>query len=849
MTWRNRRSIAVAGIAIMLAFGALCAAGAAPAVAASTGAATVVPEVTGSPGFTAVTPARVLDTRLSPVHTLAAGGTIAVKVTGVAGVPATGVSAVALNVTGLARTRSTYLTVYPTGTSRPLASNLDVVPGVPQANAVFAQVGSDGTVTVSNSSGVTDVVVDLNGYFATSSSYVGQSPQRLVDTRVGGGAAVGANRTLTVSAAGHAGVPASGISSVVVNLTGISTKAATYLSALAPGATRPSSSNLNLVPGQTSAVLVIAQLSATGQLSVYNSGGPTHVVIDVLGWFTSTSDYTPIAPFRLIDTRGSFPHGVPYGGSIPVKAPGFTSVPYDAGAVVVSVTAIKPTTAGYLTVHPSGTPVGATSSLNVAAGATTPNLVVAQLSPQGTFEVYNHAKGADMVVDVVGWLATNQTVVFAPTFGYHAQSGEPFTADLTATSGRPPYIWSVGSKPLPSGLGLSPDGHIFGTPTTAGTTTAQLMATDATGETATAPVDFTVHAFTERSTWEWGLAFPVDLQPAFTPQEIPVSTPVTGLPPAAQLAVNTLGAYLLTEDGHVWSWGNDVYGGTGHGSYDNASEPPAVVAGLTDVTSVVTTGIGVLALKSDGTVWTWGQAPGPWSLNHGPTVPVQVQGLPAIASLASGGSTAYALGRDGTAWAWGSGGSGQLGNGSTLGLATAPMQVHVPTGVTFTAITGGGAGAYARASDGSVYAWGTGAVNSGAATTATTTPILVPGLSGITSISANGGDGYALTADGTLWAWGDDRYGELGDATLTTRNSPAPVAGLPPIVQVGAGAIYAVALDHDGQAWTWGINVGPQLGHHPSNQTWSTPAVATGPRLSAIATQDSTNTVLGIGMP
>jgi hypothetical protein len=119
-------------------------------------------------GFHAVTPARILDTRFgtgAPTAPIGAGGSLNLQVTGRGGVPATGVSAVVLNVTVTQPTAASYLTVYPTGEAMPLAANLNFVPGQTVPNLVTAKVGANGQVTIFNGAGTTQVVADVAGWF------------------------------------------------------------------------------------------------------------------------------------------------------------------------------------------------------------------------------------------------------------------------------------------------------------------------------------------------------------------------------------------------------------------------------------------------------------------------------------------------------------------------------------------------------------------------------------------------------------------------------------------------------------------------------------------------------------
>jgi hypothetical protein len=121
-----------------------------------------------APDFTPLTPARIVDTRDGTggvTGPLGPTATINPKVTGVGGVPATGVGAVVLNVTVTAGTASSFLTVYPSGQPRPNASNLNFTAGQDVPNLVVAKVGPDGRVVAYNSQGNVQVIFDVVGWF------------------------------------------------------------------------------------------------------------------------------------------------------------------------------------------------------------------------------------------------------------------------------------------------------------------------------------------------------------------------------------------------------------------------------------------------------------------------------------------------------------------------------------------------------------------------------------------------------------------------------------------------------------------------------------------------------------
>ncbi|HUY61602.1 MAG TPA: IPT/TIG domain-containing protein [Candidatus Dormibacteraeota bacterium] len=249
----------------------------------------------GAGQYAALTPARILDTRNGTggiTGPIAGGQTVALQVTGRGGVPASVVAAVVMNVTVTQTTRSGFLTAYPTGETRPTASNVNWVKGETVANRVIVPVGPTGQVALYNSYGDTQIVVDVNGYVTdatvaagTNGWFVPVAPHRLLDTRLTG-QTLGPGQVLTVPVAGQAGVPASGATAAVMNVTVTNTTTAGFLTVYPAGVARPNASDVNWVKGQTVPNMVVATLGSGGAVDVYNSYGRTDVVIDVVGWFS-----------------------------------------------------------------------------------------------------------------------------------------------------------------------------------------------------------------------------------------------------------------------------------------------------------------------------------------------------------------------------------------------------------------------------------------------------------------------------------------------------------------------------------------------------------------------------------
>ena len=230
--------------------------------------------------FTSVPPARLLDTRtgLGAANVaVAAGGTVHLLVASRANVPASGVSAVVLNVTVTAPTKPGYVTVYGDGTPRPTASNLNFVAGQTIPNLVIAPVGANGKVALFNGSGGTiQLIADVSGYYlargrSAAGVFGALPPSRLLDTRVGLGApraAVAAGGTVVLQVFGRGGVPGSGVSAVVLNVTATAPTRAGYVTVFAtPSGTtpRPLANDVNFAAGQSVPNLVTAQVGGAAR--------------------------------------------------------------------------------------------------------------------------------------------------------------------------------------------------------------------------------------------------------------------------------------------------------------------------------------------------------------------------------------------------------------------------------------------------------------------------------------------------------------------------------------------------------------------------------------------------------
>ncbi|MFF7550744.1 hypothetical protein ACFZCU_45100 [Streptomyces canus] len=257
-----------------------------------TGAYTVTAAPAATPGrLVPLAPTRFLDTRNgtgAPKQRVGAGGVVKLKVAGVHGVPTSGVTAVVMNVTAVKPSTSGYVTVYPDGKPVPAVSNLNFTTGETIPNLVIVPV-IDGTVDLRNASGTVDLVADVTGWFSSAgSTFTSSGPVRLLDTRSGLGArigTVGPGGIVSLQVGGVDGVPSSGVTAVVLNVTVTGPTAGSYLTVYPHGRPLPAVSNLNFTTGETISNLVVVPV-VDGRVTFANHAGDVHVVADLNGYFS-----------------------------------------------------------------------------------------------------------------------------------------------------------------------------------------------------------------------------------------------------------------------------------------------------------------------------------------------------------------------------------------------------------------------------------------------------------------------------------------------------------------------------------------------------------------------------------
>ncbi|MCL4442751.1 MAG: IPT/TIG domain-containing protein [Actinobacteria bacterium] len=411
--------------------------------------------------------------------------------TGIDGIPSNA-TAVVINVTALNMTTSGYFSIYSEGATPAVVSSLNWTAnsGV-VTNLVTVPVNtSNGEIVIANggTSGTVNYVVDIEGYYTPPSStpaglYNAVTPTRLADSRCsesplptgitssycstipsanGKLATLGPGETENVTVTGIGGIPFSGVSAVVLNLTAIGPTSSGYLTAFPTGATKAEVSTVNFNKGETTPSRVIVKVGSNGQISIYNFSGNTNFAVDVSGYYTDGSSssqtgslFNPVTPARILDTRcsqSSLPVGITSsycaslpsanatlpaiagGKSIAVQVTGIDSIPSSATAVVGNLTATDGNGGGYLTIY-GATTAPTTSDVNFATGTTNANMVISGLNSSGQVNIENGGESGsvNVLIDLAGYFIPAPPPAPAPTITSISPTSGPTAGGTSVT--------------------------------------------------------------------------------------------------------------------------------------------------------------------------------------------------------------------------------------------------------------------------------------------------------------------------------------------------------------------------------------------------------------------------------
>jgi alpha-tubulin suppressor-like RCC1 family protein len=315
----------------------------------------------------------------------------------------------------------------------------------------------------------------------------------------------------------------------------------------------------------------------------------------------------------------------------------------------------------------------------------------------------------------------------------------------------------------------------------------------------------------------------------------------------------------LKNDGTLWAWGDNTYGQLGDGTTTASFTPKQIDSGSMHKYTAISAGFNFsLAIKSDGTLWTWGDNSfgqlgiGNNGINSNSCInsiinniitttacmaPIQVSS-DTYTAISAGAAHALALKSDDTLWAWGDNSSGELGDGcpNQSGCSNSNIPELIDSGSSYAAIAAGYFYSLAVKTDGSLMAWGSNA-HSNLGTGDSTATYLGPtkigdGFSPVANaLSASKFSvlgnlvvyfhSLALDNSGSLWAWGDNLFGQLGDGSTSTSYKPESILGGSVFTAVSAGDDdHSLAIKSDGSLWAWGANSCGALGDGTTNTSF-----------------------------
>lgn len=277
------------------------------------------------------------------------------------------------------------------------------------------------------------------------------APSRFADTRSGqttvdgdfsGGGQRTAGSTYEVQVGGRGDIPANA-TAAVINITAINPSGVGFITAYSCDDEQPTASSLNYTPGSNLGNEVVAGLSADGKVCMYTSAA-TDMSIDVVGYITPESMLKSVTPARAMETRFGQPTAdgqfdelgrLAAGSATTVRLAGRNGVPANASAVIVNVTAINPSSVGFVTMHPCLAELPTASSLNYTPGTNRGNEIVAELNAFGELCVFTSAD-TDLALDVVGYLPPGSYESVSPARILESRAGETTVDGASQATGR-----------------------------------------------------------------------------------------------------------------------------------------------------------------------------------------------------------------------------------------------------------------------------------------------------------------------------------------------------------------------------------------------------------------------------
>ncbi|WP_445732054.1 RCC1 domain-containing protein [Mariniflexile sp.] len=324
--------------------------------------------------------------------------------------------------------------------------------------------------------------------------------------------------------------------------------------------------------------------------------------------------------------------------------------------------------------------------------------------------------------------------------------------------------------------------------------------------------------------WTWGLGTGVSV-----PKQIGTATNWQ------TVAAGYGDSFALKTDGTLWAWGDNDYGQLGLGVNGGFYFNPVQVGTDNNWQSIATGAYFVLALKNNGSLWSWGIDDygqlGDGGSNTNRSTPMQIGTDTDWRNVYAGYDHAHAIKTNGTLWGWGQNFYGNLGNGNFGAVSGTNPAVNIPTQIGtdtnwLNLSIRNSNHVLGLKTNGTLWAWGQnfgGALGDGS-NISKYVPTQIGTDTNWQSIYTGNYDSHALKTDGTLWAWGRNDFGQLGDGTLIDKYTPIQIGTDLTWQRLTSGGIdYSMGIKLDGSMWGWGKNPYGQLGNGGSNSNINSP--------------------------
>jgi alpha-tubulin suppressor-like RCC1 family protein len=299
-------------------------------------------------------------------------------------------------------------------------------------------------------------------------------------------------------------------------------------------------------------------------------------------------------------------------------------------------------------------------------------------------------------------------------------------------------------------------------------------------------------------------------------------------------------SHIFNISDEYYLWGENGFGKLGTGDTTNRSSPTSTLLGLSGWADISAGDGFTIGVRTDGKMYAfgynlYGKLGDGTTTNRSSPVTVLSGGSDTWSKISCGQNSSAAIKTDGSLWTWGNGASGELGNGGGAGYSSNSPKTITGGSSGWSQVSTGFTHCIAIKTDGSLWSWGTNSYGElgDNTTTSRTSPVTVlsGGSNTWSKISCGQNFSAAIKTDGTLWTWGRDHYGQLGDGTTSraqSKTSPGTIAGAGTNWSIiKCGNANCAAIKTDGSLWTWGWGNSGRLGHS-SSASRSSPGTVTG---------------------